>query len=633
MTLLSLENMSKSYGERVLFENLTITISDGDKIGLIGVNGTGKSTLLKIIAGFEISDSGSISYSKGMTIEYLPQNPDFDQDATVFEQVFKGNSEAMKLIRNYENALEAIDQDPTNSKLQDELMHLTNEMKAKDLWDLESQVKTILTKLGIPNFQQKLGELSGGQKKRVALAGALMMPCDLLILDEPTNHMDNNTIDWLENYLENRKGALIMITHDRYFLDRVVNRTFELDHGTLYSYPGNYSLFVEKKIERQSLENSLERKRLNLYRNELEWMKRGARARTTKQKARIQRFEVIENSAAQIDEDKINISVAHSRLGNKIIEIKNISKSFTDIPLIKNFSYIVLRDDRIGIIGDNGIGKSTLLNIILDKIEADDGFVERGTTVKLGYFSQESEDMPTHIRAIDYIKETAEYITTAAGLKISASQLMETFLFSKDMQWTPIARLSGGERRRLYLLKILISEPNILILDEPTNDLDIDTLKVLESYMDDFQGAIITVSHDRYFLDRTSKKIFAFEGEGKITEYAGNYSDYLEHKPEDILTTPSKKLIEKAATETDLRPKKPKFTFQEKMEFEKIDAEIEQLEEKLSSVEKALVTYATDFVRLQELSGEKERVEDELLEKLERQEYLMELDAAIKSYK
>ncbi len=632
MTLLSLENISKSYGERVLLENLTITVNDGDKIGLIGVNGTGKSTLLKIIAGFENCDSGNISYSKGLTIEYLSQNPDFDQEATVYEQVFKGNSEAMKLIRQYESTLEAMDQHPGDEKLQAELMHLTNEMKAKDLWDLESQVKIILTKLGIPNFEQKLGELSGGQKKRVALAGALMTPCDLLILDEPTNHMDNNTIDWLENYLENRKGALIMITHDRYFLDRVVNRTFELDHGTLYSYAGNYSLFVEKKMERQSLETALERKRLNLYRNELEWMRRGARARTTKQKARIQRFEVIENSGAQVDEDKINISVAHSRLGNKIIEIKGISKRFTEVPLISNFDYVVLRDDRIGIIGNNGVGKSTLLNIIMDQLEPDEGTVERGTTVKLGYFSQESEDMPTHLRAIDYIKETAEFITTAEGLRISASALMETFLFSKDMQWTPIARLSGGERRRLYLLKILINEPNILILDEPTNDLDIDTLKVLESYMDDFMGAIITVSHDRYFLDRTSKKIFDFEGGGKIREYAGNYSDYLE-QPEDISIAPTKKNVDKPVSEAAVRPKKPKMTFQEKMEFDKIDADIEALEGKLSTIEKALVTYATDFVRLQELSDEKEHVEDEILNKFERQEYLVNLDLSIKNFK
>ncbi|MBC7960005.1 MAG: ABC-F family ATP-binding cassette domain-containing protein, partial [Vallitaleaceae bacterium] len=609
MTLLTIENISKSYGERILFENATFTINDTDKIGFIGINGTGKSTLLKIIAGFETTDTGIVSYSKGMTIEYLPQNPVYDFEATILEQVFKGNSEAMKLMRNYENTLEAIDLDPNSEKLQEQLLKYTNEMKTMDLWDLESQVKTILTKLGISNFHQKMSQLSGGLKKRVALASALIAPCDLLILDEPTNHMDNTTIDWLEGYLEARKGGLLMITHDRYFLDRVVTRTIELDNGSLYSYPGNYSLFVEKKIERQQIETGLERKRLNLYRNELEWMRRGAKARTTKQKARIQRFDAIENANFAPSEEKMAISVAHSRLGNKIIEMSNLSKSYTNKPLIKRFSYVVLRDDRIGIIGDNGIGKSTLLNLITGKLTPDEGTIEQGTTVKIGYFSQESEDMPTGMRAIEYIKDAAEFITTADGSRLSASQLMETFLFTGDQQWTTISRLSGGERRRLYLLKILMSEPNILILDEPTNDLDIDTLKILESYMDDFRGAVITVSHDRYFLDRTCKKIFAFEGEGKITEYAGNYSDYLLHKPEDLVFTPIKKMAEKPSSD-DVKPKKPKFTFAEKSEFDGIDLEIAKLEEQLLNVEKALVTHSTDFVRLQELSEEKNSLED-----------------------
>lgn len=631
MTLVSIENISKSYGIKKLFEKISFSVTDTDKIGLIGVNGTGKSTLLKIIAGFETADSGNISYAKAIRIEYLPQNPDYDLESTVLEQVFKGNSPSMELIRNYEETLEAIDNKPSDTHLQQQLIKLSNEMKALDLWDVESQVKTILTKLGVSDFNKKMGHLSGGQKKRVALASALITPCDLLILDEPTNHMDNSTIDWLEKYLENRKGSLLMITHDRYFLDRVVNKTIELDKSQLYIYDGNYTLFVEKKIERQALENANERKRINLYRNELEWMRRGARARTTKQKARIQRFEDIENSEKVIDNAKINISVGNSRLGNKIIEINNIYKSYADFTLINRFNYILLRNDRIGIIGDNGIGKSTLLNIIAGKVAVDEGSIDIGSTVKLGYFSQESEEMPLSIRAIEYIKETAEYVTNGAGIKISASQLMETFLFTGDMQWTPISRLSGGERRRLYLLKILIDEPNILILDEPTNDLDIDTLKILEDYMDEFKGAIVTVSHDRYFLDRTSKKIFAFEGEGKIVEYPGNYSDYLLNRPEPTINQP-KPTSKPSQDSTNKQVKKPKFTYQEKLDFDKIDGEIEALEAQLTAIEAAMITYSTDFVKLQELSEEKDVTEEELLNKLERQEYLIALDKEIKDY-
>lgn len=629
MTLISLENINKSYGMKVLFKDLSLTINDSDKIGIIGINGTGKSTLLKIIAGFENSDSGNISYQKGMTVEYLPQNPEFDLDASVFEQVFKTSSPAMNIIRSYEQALENVELNPFNTDAQAQLLKLTNEMKAADLWDLESQVKIILTKLGITDFDQKISELSGGQKKRVALASALITPCDLLILDEPTNHMDNDTIDWLEKYLENRKGALLMITHDRYFLDRVVNRTVELDNGQLYSYDGNYSIFVEKKIERQALASALERKRLNLYRNELEWIRRGARARSTKQKARIQRFEALENAERPIETTKMTIAVGTSRLGNKIIEINNISKGYDEKLLINDFTYVLLRDDRIGIIGDNGVGKSTLLNLINGTIDLDSGSIEIGSTVKLGYFSQESEDMPLQLRAIDYIRETAEYITTSEGVKISASQLMETFLFAGDIQWTPIERLSGGERLRLYLLKILMSEPNVLILDEPTNDLDIDTLKILEDYLDHFMGAVITVSHDRYFLDRTCKKIFAFEGNGKIIEYPGNYSDYLIHKPElEPETIVPKKDIKKEPQPN--KPQKRKFTYQEKLDFEKIESEIEDLEYQIEKVDEEISKNATDFVKLQELTQEKEALEEAYLLKLERQEYLNQLNEGIK---
>lgn len=602
MVIVSLENISKSYGVKVLFDQLVLAINDTDKIGVIGVNGTGKSTLLKIIAGYETCDSGNISFAKGTRIAYLPQNPEYDLKLSILEHVFKDLG------------------------------------KNEHIWEIEAQAKMLLTKLGFNDYTTKMSVLSGGQKKRVALASALMKESELLILDEPTNHMDNTTISWLEDFLKARRGALIMITHDRYFLDRVVNRTIELESGKAYSFDGGYSVFVEKKLERQELASSIERKRQNLYRNELKWIKRGARARSTKQKARIQRFEELASSANDVSEDRIEISVGSSRLGNKIIEINNISKAYDEVDYIKDFSYTLLKRDRIGIVGSNGIGKSTLLNILNGKTKPDFGDIAIGSTVKIGYFSQESESMPLNIRAIDYIKETAEYMKTESGQTISASQLMETFLFDGEMQWTPIERLSGGERRRLYLLKILMGEPNVLILDEPTNDLDIDTLKTLEDYLDNFKGAVISVSHDRYFLDRTCQKIFSFEGDGSIQEYPGNYSDYIFRKQlegeestiEDTIelekakSTPSKSASQKASS-----PLKAKFSYKEKLEFESIDKEVSLLEAKLEGIEKSLLENSTDFVKLQELSLEKEKVEEELLDKMERQEYLHSLNNEI----
>lgn len=633
ISILTIENLAKSYGEKVLFENINFTISDFDKIGLIGVNGTGKSTLLKIIMGLETKDTGEISSMKGINVEYLSQNPSYNSEATILEQIFKGSSESLDCIRNYEEILELIEEDPDNSKLQGQLLELSNKMKALDLWDYESQVKTILTKLGITNFHKKMRELSGGQRKRVSLASVLISPCDLLILDEPTNHMDNETIDWLEEYLKNRKGALLMITHDRYFLDRVVNKTIELDHGQMYTYTGNYSYFVEKKAERQLIQSALEQKRLNLYRNELAWMRRGALARTTKQKARIQRFEDLEKTKHTFDEEKLTIPVAYSRLGNKIIEINHVSKSYGELSVINDFSYTILKNDRIGIIGDNGVGKSTLLNIIVQKLTPDEGSVDIGSTVKIGYFSQEAEDMDENMRAIEYIKDVAEYVTTADGVKVSASQIMETFLFNKDMQWTMISRLSGGERRRLYLLKVLIFQPNILILDEPTNDLDLDTLKVLESYIDNFQGIVISVSHDRYFLDRICKRIFSFEGKGKIVENTGNYSDYMAKRViEPIVPAKKNTVKDKGLESPEKSPQKPKFSFKEKFEFEKLPEEIEKLEKDLSLIEEGISHAATDFEKLQELVTQKDKLEEELLYKLERQEYFMQLQEQIDNY-
>lgn len=639
MNVASIERVSKSYGEKVLFNEIGFTINDEDKIGIIGINGTGKSTLLKIISGQETSETGQITYMKGIRIEYLSQNPDFDFDATILEQVFRGSSESMQTIRAYESTIELIEENPDDTLLQEKLMHLTTKMKDLDLWDYESQVKTILTKLGIPHFDKKIGQLSGGQRKRVALAAALIAPCDLLILDEPTNHMDNGTIDWLEKYLKSRSGALLMITHDRYFLDRVVNKTIELDKSKLYTYSGNYTEFIEKKIERQEREVSIERKRMNLYRNELAWIRRGAKARTTKQKARIMRFEDIKESKIDLNEAKMDISVANSRLGNKTIEIETINKSFGDLKVVNDFSYIVLRNDRVGIIGDNGRGKSTLLNLIVKKLEPDSGTVDIGTTVKIGYFSQESAEMDEKLRAIDYIKETAEFITRADGSYLSASQLMETFLFSGEMQYTLIGRLSGGERRRLFLLKILIEEPNILILDEPTNDLDIDTLKVLEDYLDSFGGAVISVSHDRYFLDRTCQKIIAFFEEGKTKLYLGNYSDYLEllQEEEDLKEAQDAqeksekaekaRLLQKTEKSTITSSKideaqKVKLTYKERLELESIQGEIDTLEARLNEMSQQMKENQSDYALLERLTNETEETEMLLLEKLERQEYL-----------
>ncbi len=631
MNVVSVENIRKSYGEKILFDNVSFYIDDTDKIGLIGINGTGKSTLLKLLVGYDAPDSGTIKIPKDVFIEYLPQNPEFDYEATVLEQVFKGNSPAIKAIREYELILDEMAQRPKDSTLQNKLIKASAEVNALDAWELESQVKTILTKLGVRDFTAKIGTLSGGQKKRVALAGALITPCDLLVLDEPTNHMDNETIDWLESYLDSRKKALLIITHDRYFLDRVVNKTIELDCGSLYTYQGNYSYFVEKKIERKQLESTLEKRRQNLYKKELEWIRTGAKARTTKQKARIQRFEELKDTKYTTDDTKLDISVGHARLGKKIIEINNISKSFDKTYLIKDFSYILLKNDRIGIIGNNGIGKSTLLNILAGKFSPDRGAIDIGVTVKIGYFSQESEDMDQKLRAIEYIKNTAEFITTADGTKISASQMMERFLFPPDLQWTYISKLSGGEKRRLYLLQVLMGTPNVLLLDEPTNDLDIDTLKVLEEYLDEFNGAVISVSHDRYFLDRTCDRIFSFEGQGIILEHTGNYSDFMEYKK---LTqkAEAKENAEKKQQQTKKvreRQPKPKFSYKEKLEYENIGTEIVTLENDLSHLEEEIAKNISNYVKLQELMIKKDELEEKLLYKLERQEYFEDLEERI----
>ena len=637
MNLITLENISKSYSEKKLVENISLGINDKEKIGLIGVNGTGKSTLLKIIAGAEIPDDGTITKANKVRIEYLPQNPYYDEDATVLEQVFKGTCEEMKIIGDYQDILDKINKS-YDEKLNEKLLNLQEKMDALNLWDLESSAKTVLTKLGIKDFNQKVKELSGGQRKRVSLASALITPCELLILDEPTNHLDNDTIDWLESYLNSFKGSILMITHDRYFLDRVTNRILELDKGVLYSYEGNYSVFLEKKMNRLQLAESMEAKRQNLLKKELAWVRRGAKARTTKQKARLQRFDELSNKNDFTPEDKLEISVGSSRLGKKIIEIEHLTKSFDGKTFIDDLDYTLARTDRIGIVGKNGLGKSTLIRLLNCEIKPDSGTISIGETVKIGCFNQDTSKMHPEMRAIDYIKEESDYITTADGHKITASQMCEKFLFNGTLQYTHIKNLSGGERRRLQLLRVLMMAPNVLLLDEPTNDLDIDTLSRLEDYLDEFNGVLICVSHDRYFLDRVCNKIFAYEGRGKINIYTGNYSDYLNFREEENIEF--EEFEEEVKEEKPKAPKKekpkaknkPKFSYNEQREFDTIDADIEKLEEKIASLEEDTSKFATDFTKLQEIMDEKTKLEDELQVKYERWEYLNNLAEEISNW-
>ena len=637
MNLITLENISKSYSEKILVDNISLGINEGEKIGIIGVNGTGKSTFLKIIAGIEEPDSGTVTKGNRVRIEYLSQSPDYDENATVIEQVFRGNSDEMSLLRDYEEVLEEINKNPSNEELNNKLIKLQGKIDALNLWGLESEAKVVLTKLGINDFEAKVSTLSGGQKKRVMLASALITPSELLILDEPTNHLDNETINWLEEYLNSRKGALLMITHDRYFLDRVTNRILELDQGRLFSYEGNYSVFLEKKMERIEIEQASEEKRQNLIRKELAWVKRGAKARTTKQKARLDRFDELINRKVYEQAENVEISVMGSRLGKKIIEIENISKAFGEKQLIKDFSYIVTRQDRIGIVGKNGVGKSTLIKMLEEKIKPDSGEIIKGETVRIACFSQDDEHMNPDMRAIEYIKEVAEYLQTATGERITASQMCEKFLFDGTLQWTPIGKLSGGERRRLHLLRVLMDSPNVLLLDEPTNDLDIETLKRLEDYIDDFGGVVITVSHDRYFLDRICNKIFAYEGNGDIRIYTGNYSDYLLTKEYEEVINKQEKFKEKPKDLTEkkerVKEKKLKFTYKEEREFETIDEDIENLENKISEIDTLMDKNSRDFGKLQELMKEKEEVEAELEHKYERWEYLNDLAQKIEEQK
>lgn len=603
MNLLTIDNMSKSYTERMLFDNVSLGINEGNKIGVIGINGTGKSTLLKIIAGLEDMDQGNLVKGRQVRVSYLPQTPEFDDNKTLLENVIHG----LKAEEEYHN--------------------------------LEGEARAMLIKLGIEDPDVKPNLLSGGQRKRAALVRTLMIPAEILVLDEPTNHLDSEMAEWLEDYLIKYRGAFVMVTHDRYFLDKTTNRILEVDKGNLYSYAGNYSKFLELKTAREEMQMATERKARSLYRIELEWMQRGARARSTKQKAHIKRFEELRDREVIETDGQVQINALSSRLGKKTIELNNICKAYDDKILIRDFSYILLSGDRIGIIGPNGCGKSTLLNILTGIKEPDSGTVDMGATIKIGYFSQENEYMDQSLKVIEYIKDTAEYIETSDGT-ITAAKMCERFLFTGAMQYTQIERLSGGEKRRLYLLKILMEAPNILILDEPTNDLDIQTLTILEEYLSTFPGIVVTVSHDRYFLDKIATRIFAFEGDGLIRQYEGNFSDYKEARAQGeeeslVAQKESNKETSQAASVATWKQKsnKLKFTYKEQKEYEGIDSEIEGLEQRLEDVETQIEKSATDYEKLKDLMEEKERLTKELDHKMERWVYLNDLAEQIEAEK
>ena len=617
--MLTAEKLSMSYGDKVLFRDVSFTVGKEDKIGVIGVNGTGKSTLLKAIAQIEVPDSGTISHPKDYTIEYLAQEPMLNPDLTVMDQIYFGENERIQLLRNYETAVLQLEKDPGNITMQQKMLNLQEKMDKENAWGALTEAKTILTKLGITDFEKRITELSGGQRKRVAIAKALIQPRDLLILDEPTNHLDNDTVLWLEKYLQTYPGAIIVVTHDRYFLNRVTTKIFELHQGELYIYEGNYELYLEKKAEREELNKQREAKHQNILKKELQWLRRGARARTTKQKARIERIEGLKSKNFDTKKETIEFQAASSRLGKKVIEIESIDKSFDNRKIISGFSYIIQPGDRIGIIGPNGTGKTTLLNMLAGRAEPDEGEISVGETVKIGYYTQGDEELPGDKRIIDYIKEAAEVIRTKDGRLITAEQLLERFLFSRKEQYTYIRSLSGGQKRRLYLLKILMAEPNVLLLDEPTNDLDTETLSVLEDYLEQFSGVVITVSHDRYFLDRVVDKLFIFEGEGKIRSFIGNYSEYItvieqEQKAE---LKPQKK------EKKESKPKqRKKLSYKDQKEWENIEEEITRMEEKLKEIEQEIIEAGTDAEKAAELYNEQMELERELEQKLERWETL-----------
>lgn len=617
--MLTVENLYKSYGEKVLFKDITCTISPNERIGVIGVNGTGKSTFLKVIAGLDFAEKGDILHPKDYHIEYLAQEPELNPNLAIMEQIYYGEAEIMKLMRGYEAALLKLQNDPENTEIQNHLMSMQQKMDEEDAWEANTTAKTILTKLGITDFNKKVSELSGGQKKRVAIAKSLIQPADLLILDEPTNHLDNETVEWLEKYLQTYKGSLLLVTHDRYFLDRVTNKIFELDKGNLFIYEGNYQIFLEKKAEREELEISNEVKHQNTLRRELAWLKRGAKARSTKQRARIDRIHEMKEKSFDTKKEQLEFQVGSTRLGKKVLELKGISKTFADQTLIEDFSHLVVPGDRIGIIGPNGSGKSTLLNIMANRIAADKGEVDIGETVKIGYYTQGDEELDGNLRIIDYIKEVAEVIHTKEGQIITAEQMLERFLFSRYEQYTYIRKLSGGEKRRLYLLKVLMTEPNVLFLDEPTNDLDTQTLSILEEYLDHFPGVVLTVSHDRYFLDRVVDQLLVFKGNGRIELFYGNYSDILDKQGME-----KREEVKAEKVKESIKPKKQrkKLSYMDQKEWEQIEEQITGLEMKIEELQNGIIEAGSDSLKVQELFKEQQEVEVELEAKMERWEEL-----------
>ena len=608
MNILNLEHISKIYGDKVIFDDISCGIHQGDKIGIIGINGTGKTTFLRILAGLEEADEGQVITQNGLRITYLPQHPQFPEGATVLSYVTQGQTDKS--------------------------------------WNPETEAHMVLNRLGITDHEEEISHLSGGQKKRVALAAVLANPSDVLILDEPTNHLDNEMASWLEDYLNRFKGVVIMVTHDRYFLDRVTNKILEISHGKIYSYEAGYSGFLEMKAAREEMELASELKRQSILRMEIEWAKRGCRARSTKQRARLDRLETLKNGAAPVRDQTVEIDSVETRMGKKTIELHHISKSFGDKICIRDFTYIVLKNQRLGIIGPNGCGKSTLLKMIAGVMEPDSGEIEIGDTIKIGYFSQEIQDMNSSQRVIDYIKDVAEYIPTKDGL-ISASKLLEQFLFDSSMQYAPIEKLSGGEKKRLYLLKVLAAAPNVLLLDEITNDIDIPTLTILEDYLDSFAGIVIAVSHDRYFLDNIADRIFEFDGNGNLTQYEGGYTDYLEAKkqregikenetssaPSSHKNTAGEEKSKKDSVKTwkQNRPTKLKFSFKEQREYETIDNDIAALEYKISALDHEIMANATNSGKLNELTQEKEQAEKDLEEKMDRWVYLNDLAEQIEA--
>ena len=586
--LLSGERLTKIYGTRVLLDGVSFYVDRGDKVGVIGVNGTGKSTLLRLLAGVEEPDEGTVRPDPNVRLEYLPQNPVFPGERTVLEQVLAGLSDDDRALAEYE-------------------------------------AKTILNKLGVPRFDQKVGELSGGERRRVALAAVLARPSDVLILDEPTNHLDNDMVNWLEGELKAWKGALVMVTHDRYFLERIVTSMVEVEDGKLYTYEGNYDKYLERKAARMESEKASERKRQAILRREYQWVMQGPTARGTKSRERLERYEELKAQTGPVEKSSLELSARSSRLGKKTVELRGVTKSFGDRTVIRDFDCMLLRDDRIGIVGANGSGKSTLLNLLAGKLTPDAGEIEVGETVRIGYFCQEVPDMDGDTRVIDYVKEIGNNIETAEGM-LTATQLLEQFLFPGEMQWSPIRKLSGGEKRRLFLLSVLAAAPNVLLLDEPTNDLDIQTLAILEDYLDSFPGAVITVSHDRYFLDRVVRRVLAVEPDGRVKGYPGGYTEYLEARRQEERPKASKEPAPDRGKERPAAPpRKVKFTYKEQREFETIDADIAALEEQIKQVQAEQAEKATDYAALQELQSRQEELEAALEEKMERWVYLNDL--------